>query len=106
MFAAQLYLESVNVLGAKADPPRPSCFDAMGSDVPLFIESFCSGKKAEDNAEQCETLNRIQCDIQRLKAQKTVELADSTQSKGDVGKSLELYKEGGDAYLELVAHLR
>ncbi|MGE0322793.1 MAG: tetratricopeptide repeat protein [Polyangiaceae bacterium] len=101
VFAAQLYLESVNVLGAKADPPRPSCFDAMGSDVPLFIESFCSGKKAEDNAEQCETLNRIQCDIQRLKAQKTVELADSTQTKGEVGKALELYKEGGDAYLEL-----
>jgi hypothetical protein len=73
----------------------------MGSDVPLFIESFCTGKKAEDNKEQCESLNRIQCDIQRLKAQKTVELADATQTKGQVAQALELYKQGGDAYLEL-----
>ncbi len=102
VFAAQLYLESVNVLGSKAEPPRPSCFDTMGSDVPIFIGSFCgSGKKGEDNKEQCETLNRIQCDIQRLKAQKTVELADATQSKGDTGKALTLYQEGGDAYLAL-----
>src|SRR5690606_33227115 len=35
VFASQLYLESVNVLGSKAEPPRPTCFDAMGSGVPL-----------------------------------------------------------------------
>ncbi|MCC6214788.1 MAG: tetratricopeptide repeat protein [Polyangiaceae bacterium] len=101
IYAAQLYLEAINVLGARAEPPRPSCFDDMGKDVPLLLERFCQGKKAEDNKEQCELLNRIQCDIRRMRAQKTVELADSLQDKGQTREALDKYKEGGDAYLEL-----
>jgi TolA-binding protein len=101
LFAAQLYLESVNVLGSRAEPPRPSCFDEMGKDVPTFIELYCKGAKAEDNKEQCETLTRIQFDIQRLKAQKIVELADGQQDKGSYRESLDNYKKGADAYLEL-----
>ena len=101
IFAAQLYLESVNVLGAKADPPRPACFDDMARDVPQFIELYCKGQKAEDNKEQCELLTRIQFDIQRLKAQKTVELADSQNDKGNYKEGLENYRKGAEAYLEL-----
>jgi TolA-binding protein len=101
IFAAQLYLESVNVLGARAEPPRPACFDDMARDVPSFIELYCKGQKAEDNKEQCELLTRIQFDIQRLKSQKIVELADSQSEKGNVKESLENYRKGAEAYLEL-----
>lgn len=101
IYAAQLYLESVNVLGSKAEPPRPACFDDMGADVPKFIELYCTGAKAADNKENCDLLTRIQCDIQRLRAQKTVELADSQQEKGSYREALENYKKGADAYLEL-----
>ena len=101
IFAAQLYLESINVLGSRAEPPRPSCFDDMGKDVPTFLELYCKGQKYEDNKEQCETLTRIQFDIQRLKAQKQIELADSQQEKGSYRESLDNYKKGADAYLEL-----
>jgi TolA-binding protein len=101
IFAAQLYLEAVNVLGSRAEPPRPACFDDMGKDVPTFLELYCKGAKAEDNKEQCEVLTRIQFDIARLKAQKTVELADSQQEKGQYRDSLDSYKKGADAYLEL-----
>lgn len=101
IYAAQLYLEAINVLGSRAEPPRPVCFDEMGKDVPVFLELYCKGAKADDNKEQCETLNRIQFDIRRLKAQKQVELADSQQDKGDFKNALDNYKKGADSYLEL-----
>ena len=96
IYAAQLYLESVNVLGAHSNPPRPSCYDDMASDVPKFIELYCGGEKATKNAEQCTTLTKIQCDIQRLKAQKLVELAD----KGGAS-ALGTYEQAGNTYFEL-----
>ncbi|HKO48093.1 MAG TPA: hypothetical protein VJV79_10235 [Polyangiaceae bacterium] len=101
IYAAQLYLEAINVLGSRAEPPRPICFDEMGKDVPTFLELYCKGSKAEDNKEQCETLNRIQFDIRRLKAQKQIELADSQQDKGDYKNALDNYKKGADSYLDL-----
>ncbi len=101
MYAAQLYLESMNVLGSRAEPPRPTCFDDMAKDVPVFIELYCTGDKLEDNKEQCELLNRIQFDIMRLAAEKTVEKADGEADGGNFTAALEDYKKGGDAYLEL-----
>lgn len=101
IFAAQLYLESINVLGSRAEPPRPECFEDMAKDVPTFLELYCKGKKFDDNREQCETLTRIQFDIQRLRAQKIVERADQQQDKGQVREALDNYKKGADAYLDL-----
>lgn len=95
IYAAQLYLESVNVLGSNFD--KTSCFDDMGQDVPKFIELYCQGDKATKNAEQCTTLNKIQVDILRLKAEKTVERADKEGGKD----ALSLYEQGGTAYFEL-----
>lgn len=101
IFAAQLYLEAVNVLGAKSEPARPSCFDDMAADVPMFIKNYCQGEDAEFNKDQCELLTRIEFDVKRLAAQKKVELADSQADKGDYRSALDNYKEGGDAYLSL-----
>ena len=97
VYAAQLYLESVNVLGAHAQPPRPSCFDEMATDVPKFIELYCTADKAKKNEEQCTMLTKIEVDILRLKAQKTVELADKA---GGV-EALKTYENAGTQYLEL-----
>jgi len=101
IFAAQLYLEALNVLGAKAEPPRPQCFDQMAADVPKFLENFCKGADFEENKEQCELLTRIQFDVKRLAAQKRVELADSQAEKGNFRQALENYKAGGDSYLAI-----
>lgn len=96
IYAAQLYLESLNVLGSHSDPPKPSCFESMADDVPLFLKLYCEGDKFAQNEEQCTTLTKIQCDIQRLKAEKTVELAD----KGGPS-SLRLYEQAGNDYISL-----
>ena len=96
IFAAQLYLESINVLGDKLEPPRPDCFDKMGEDVPQLIELYCTGARAAANEEQCAVLTRIQCDIDRLKAENMVKIAD----KGGPG-ALRQYENAANAYLGL-----
>jgi hypothetical protein len=97
VYAGQLYLDSLNVLGGKSEPPKPACFEEMAKDVPRFIESFCTAEKYAEEKENCDQLTRVQCDIRRLAAEKTVELADS----GKADDALELYKKGGDAYIAL-----
>lgn len=94
IYAAQLYLESLNILGASADNPRPGCFDEMGEAVPKFLSLYCEGGKASKNQEQCTMLTKIQCDIQRLKAQKTVELAAKSSNN-----ALRLYEDAANTYL-------
>lgn len=101
IFAAQLYLEAVNVLGSKREPAVPQCFDDMAADVPQFIKNYCEGEDAEFNKEQCELLVRIEFDVKRLSAQKKVELADSQADKGNYKQALDNYRDGGDAYLTL-----
>jgi TolA-binding protein len=103
IFAGQLYLEAINVLGSKAEPPRPACFTDMGKDVPQFLKLYCDGKKFDDNKEQCELLTRIQFDIERLKAQKIVELADSQAAQGKGTEAIDNYRKGAESYGELWA---
>jgi len=94
IYASQLYLESVNVLGAHFS--KTACFDDMDQDVPKFIELYCQGEKAAKNAEACVSLNKIQVDILRMKAQKLVERADKEGGR----EALALYESGGTAYFE------
>jgi tetratricopeptide (TPR) repeat protein len=94
-YAAQLYLESINVLGSHFS--KTACFDDMEADVPKFIELFCTGDKAGKNPDECTSLNKIQVDILRLKAQKLVERADKEGGK----EALALYEKGGTAYFEM-----
>lgn len=96
IYAAQLYLESVNVMGSKSEPPRPACYSDMGDDVPAFLELYCSPDKYGDNKDQCDLLTRIQCDVKRLRAEKIVEVAD----KGGAS-ALDKYREAGDAYIDI-----
>ena len=95
IYASQLYLESVNVLGAHFS--KTACFDDMEQDVPKFIELYCQGANAAKNNEACTSLNKIQVDILRIKAQKLVERADKEGGK----EALTLYEKGGAAYFEM-----
>jgi TolA-binding protein len=95
IYASQLYLESLNILGSSLEPAHPSCYDDMAADVPKFIESFCQKGKEKD-AEQCGTLIRIQRDIERLRAEKLVEAAG--KGGADAPKQFE---KAANAYMEM-----
>jgi tetratricopeptide (TPR) repeat protein len=96
VYASQLYLESINVLTFHGMPNRSSCIDDMIADVPKFLDMFCTGEKMAKNEETCTLLMKVQCDIQRLRAQRIVEEAD----KGG-NNALELFEKGGKAYFDL-----
>jgi tetratricopeptide (TPR) repeat protein len=96
IYAAQLYLESVNVIGTHYKPTRISCFNDMATDVPKFLDLYCTGDKLTKNADQCTSLTKIQCDIQRLKAQKITEKADA-----GAADALALYEETARTYLDM-----
>jgi len=101
IYAAQLYLESLNVIGTHSEPARPSCYDDMATDVPQFIKLYCEGGKAKENEEQCATLFKIQRDIERLRAEKLVEAADKggpdaiTQYTKAAAQYMELWEKYG-----------
>ena len=99
IFAAQLYLESVNVVGEHSNPVRPSCFDEMATDVPKFIELYCGADKYTKNQEQCDILTRIQCDIRRLKAEQLSKLA-ATKPDGSPER-LRMFEDSARTYLDL-----
>jgi tetratricopeptide (TPR) repeat protein len=91
IYAAQLYLEALNVLGSSVEPTRPGCYDDMATDVPVFIDKYCQGEKGKANSEQCGILNRIQRDIERLRAEETIKAAD--RGGADAPNYLELWKK-------------
>ncbi|MFO0614049.1 MAG: tetratricopeptide repeat protein [Polyangiaceae bacterium] len=97
IFASQLYLESVNVLGSHSDPARPQCFVDMANDVPEFHKLYCEAKRSQ-NADQCVILDRIQRDIERLAAEKIFEAANAHP---DTPEGMEQFRQAGQRYMDL-----
>ncbi len=98
IYAAQLYLESLNILGTHSEPERSSCFQDLGKDVPEFIKLYCNDAKKGANEEQCGILSRIQRDIERLTAESMVKEADRNPG---TPQSLEKYRQAATLYLEM-----
>ncbi|MEJ7733670.1 MAG: tetratricopeptide repeat protein, partial [Polyangiaceae bacterium] len=40
--AAQLYLESLNILAIQSEPARPACIDRMAADTPKIVALYCA----------------------------------------------------------------
>ncbi len=97
IYAAMLYMESINVLGTHGNPTRSSCFADMAQDVPKFIDLYCKGDKATKNAESCTELAKVQVNLQRLGAEAKVKEAASLSST----KALSLYEEAGVSYMDM-----
>ena len=95
IFAAQLYLESANVLYRHFK--KAPCEDDMAADVPKFLEAYCTGDKAPKNADGCTALKVVQVDLLRLKAERLVAKADKENGKD----AIDDYDRGGQAYFEL-----
>ena len=61
IYAAQLYLEALNVLGSSA--ARAACFDDMSRDVPRLASAYCEGERGKENGAQCGSLLAVQRDL-------------------------------------------
>ena len=96
VYASQLYLESVHALWKHGGPAAASCVDDIAADTPKFLDMFCAGDKTRDNAEVCTVLAKVQCDVERARAQRIVEQA------GEGGDhAIDLFERGGKAYFAI-----
>lgn len=70
VFAANLYLDSLNVIGTYSDPPRASCYDEMNENLEPLYGLYCKTADAKSsNAELCDVLEQLRCDLMRKKAE-------------------------------------
>jgi tetratricopeptide (TPR) repeat protein len=68
-YAANLYLDSLNVIGEHSTPQRPQCYDKMSEEVPPMRQLYCQGEGATTHQELCGVLMDLQCGILRKKAE-------------------------------------
>ncbi len=97
LFAAQLELESLNMIGTFAEPSRPLCFDAMASDTDTLIDRYCRKPVPVDREDACITFFQIARDVRRVRAERLVTVADS----GHSNEPARLYEQAGDEYRAL-----
>ncbi len=97
IYAAQLYLESANILAMHGEPARPACFTEMRADIPRMEELYCRGDLAQKNTESCLGLSIVAVDLTRKEAEAKIGRAAALAGPA----SLALYEEGGNMYFEL-----
>ncbi len=70
VYAANLYLDSLAVLGEKVEPPRVACITEIEQNIEPLWGRYCnSAQKEERNAELCDVLQQLRCDVLRKKAE-------------------------------------
>ncbi len=94
IYAAQLSLEALNVLGTTMKPARPACYEEMSRDVPKFVDAYCAEGMKKENTESCSTLARVSCDLERTTLDGMVRGADA------VNGAEATYERAAGAYLE------
>lgn len=85
VFAANLYLDSLNVLGSYREPSRPACYDEMNDAIEPMHNMYCSSDEDRaDNDSLCQVLEQLRCDLLRKKA-------ESLQASREYKSAAQLY---------------
>jgi tetratricopeptide (TPR) repeat protein len=85
VFAANLYLDSLNVIGSYSEPPRPGCYDEMNDNIEPLFGIYCkTAESREANGELCDVIEQLRCDLMRKKA-------EALQAGHEYKKAAQLY---------------
>ncbi|NLE48567.1 MAG: tetratricopeptide repeat protein [Sandaracinaceae bacterium] len=87
-YAANLYLDSLSILGTQREEPITACIIELEKNVQPMTEEFCS--KASDRHRfdtLCPVLDRLECQVKRKRAELMQECGE--------------YREAGLAYVEM-----
>ncbi len=69
-YAANLYLDSLNVLGTKLEPPRPECILELESAIGPLKQGYCQTEtQQEEHADLCRVLNTLEIEVLRKLAE-------------------------------------
>ncbi len=70
VYAANLYLDSLNVLASFRKPKRPACFDEMNDSIEPLYKLYCASEdQKSEHEELCTVLEQLRCDLLRKKAE-------------------------------------
>lgn len=92
--AAQLALESINMLGSSADPPRDVCYEVMADEIPKLLAELCTPAPSPGAERACAMFHVVDVDLMRCS-----ECAPGTASGHEPGMS---YLAAAQIYLKLV----
>ncbi|MGB8329819.1 MAG: tetratricopeptide repeat protein, partial [Polyangiales bacterium] len=69
-YAANLYLDCLNVLGTQIAEPRVACIQELGASIDPMSASYCGTVQlAEQHPDLCGTLSTLQCQVRRKEAE-------------------------------------
>lgn len=101
-YAANLYLDSMNVIGGLREEKRPECYTQMEDDLEPLGQMFC----ADDNMrashdDLCATIDKLKCGLLRKKAEAFEASARSHQGRNEVALGIEEFKKAARMYVDL-----
>ncbi len=69
-YAANLYLDCLNVLGTQIPEPRVACVQELSATIDPMSASFCGTEQLSDeHPDLCGTLGNLQCQVRRKEAE-------------------------------------
>lgn len=69
-YAANLYLDCLNVLGTQIPEPRVACVQELSASIDPMSASFCGTEQlTEEHPDLCGTLGTLQCQVRRKEAE-------------------------------------
>ena len=69
-YAANLYLDCLNIMGTQIDQPRVACIQELGASIDPMAASFCGTEQLEEeHPDLCGTLGNLQCQVRRKEAE-------------------------------------
>lgn len=70
VYAANLYLDSLNALGSRKGKENPACIEQISSSLEPLWGMYCSSPKGyEANGELCGVVEQLRCDVLRKQAE-------------------------------------
>jgi tetratricopeptide (TPR) repeat protein len=69
VYAANLYLDCLNVLGSMIEPNRPTCITEIKNSIEPLSGFYCDESNRDSHAELCDVLERLRCDVLRKEAE-------------------------------------
>jgi tetratricopeptide (TPR) repeat protein len=69
-FAANLYLDSLNVMGSEMEPNRVECLNELETSIDPLTEFYCATQQAQDDhPDLCGVLLTLKCNVMRKQAE-------------------------------------
>ncbi len=84
-YAANLYLDCLNILGTQVTPPRDACLGELTASIDPMADAFCGNPQtADQHPDLCGTLSTLQCQTRRKQA-------EIYERKGDFKRAASTY---------------